>query len=482
MTLNDCLTGTLAPYQPSAQQPWDRRRAAHLYRRLGLGAAPAVLDAALQKSPGSLVDQLISQALTAPLQPAPVWANWTLDDYPNTDIAIEQIQIWREDWAKSMLVTGLRERMALFWHNHFVTKITTYNCPSWMFRYHRLLQQHALGNFKDMTIAMGKTPAMLVYLNGVQSTRVQPNENYARELYELFTLGRDNGYTQNDIKETARALTGWNQVTVLCGDINFLNLGFDPGSKTIFGQTGNWGYDDVHRILFEQRSNQIAENICRKIYRHFVSPDVPEEIVQGLAATFKANNFAIAPVLRQLFKSEHFFEDSVIGVQVKSPLELFLGLLKDGDFSLQREDLWRALVFISGELGQQLLDPVDVAGWPGNRQWVNSNSLTGRWNALRLLIYTIYQEQPEQYRQLAKSLAGTRISDADLISRAIADHFIPMGLQSEEEYSRAALVFKGQIPANYFEDGSWSLEWDIAPAQVALLIDHLIRKPEFQLI
>ncbi len=209
---------------------------------------------------------------------------------------------------------------------------------------------------------------------------------------------------------------------------------------------------------------------------------MPEEIVQGLAATFKANNFAIAPVLRQLFKSEHFFEDSVIGVQVKSPLELFLGLLKDGDFSLQREDLWRALVFISGELGQQLLDPVDVAGWPGNRQWVNSNSLTGRWNALRLLIYTIYQEQPEQYRQLAKSLAGTRISDADLISRAIADHFIPMGLQSEEEYSRAALVFKGQIPANYFEDGSWSLEWDIAPAQVALLIDHLIRKPEFQLI
>lgn len=483
---NTCVTGTLAPYVPSAAIPWDKRRAQHLFRRIGFGATTIEVEAALAQSPANLIDTLIDQAIALPPAPEPEWAYWTVGGYGgDLNIALEQVLGWRRRWILDMLANGLREKMALFWHNHFVTRLEDYNCPSWMYQYHRLLQQNALGNLKDFVYEMGKTPAMLVFLNGVQNTRFDANENYARELYELFTLGRDNGYSENDIRETARALTGWNGITQqsYCGEITFVQAFFDPGEKTIFGQTGNWNYDDVHDILFDQRANLIAEHIARKVYRAFVRPEADEAIVAELAGIFIAHDFDIAPMLRALFKSEHFFDDANIGVLVKSPLESMLTFVKENDFQLEwTDEELDGVAYLTAELGQDLFNPVDVAGWQGNRDWVNSNTLTGRWQALRFVIFRMYEHYPEQLVDLARKLSDNS-QNADFIAQLIADHVLANGMQFPEDYERAAIAFKAEIPANYFEEGGgWSLAWDTAAGQVGLLLDHLIRRPEFQLM
>ena len=481
-TVLNCTSGTLDPYAPSAAWPWDRQRAAHLYRRLGFGAPFQVLEQALTQNPVSLADSLVDAALNAPLSPPPAWANWTYNDYDNfTEQLEEQFVEWLRTWVTDMLDNPLRGKLTLFWHNHFVTEFDTYVCPSYLYRYHKVLQQHCLGNFKEFVYEMGKTPAMLVYLNGLLNSKNAPNENYARELYELFTLGADNGYTQQDIVETARALTGYTLITAACGDIYFNPFDWDNGPKTIFGQTGNWGYGDVVDILFEQRGEEIADFICSKIYRYFVHPEVDENIVSGLAETFINNNFELEPVFRQLFRSEHFFDEAVLGVQVKSPLELTLGFLNESDVPIGPE-MKELAIYTSGQLGQTLSIPVNVAGWPGNRTWISNSTLTGRWNTIAYLMYLNFQQDAEQFRTLAQTLAGDPNSNMpELVAGAIIEQFVPVGLQTPDLYERAYIVFKADIPENYYATGQWNLNWETVPYQVTLLLNYLNRLPEFQL-
>lgn len=477
----NCSTGTLAPYVPSIAKPWDKKRVQHLYRRLGFGINADDLTAILSQSPTDIVDDLITEAAQLPLPEAPFWANYTVSDYSSNEDYFTQSIAWTVQWVKDMLQYGFREKLALFWHNHFVTELDTYRCPSWQYQYHKLLQQYALGNFKDFVYEMGKTPAMLVYLNGVQNTRFEPNENYARELYELFTLGRDNGYTQQDIEETAKALTGWNNLQEICAPINFTRALFDNSSKTIFGRTGNWGYDEVHDILFEERGTAIAKYICTKLYKYFVSPTVDEAIVDELAITFKNNDFEISPVLLQLFKSEHFFDDTLIGVKVRSPLEYLLTIVKEWDIQILSDETYQRIIFLATQLGQRLFNPVDVAGWQGNRTWINSNSLSTRWDYANLLAYNTFLEEPNTLVQLAKSLTTVQ-SDPDEITKVITDFVLPNGFPNTTAYDRATTIFKSEVPENYYEDGSWNLDWESAPAQVALLLNHLLKQPEFQLM
>ena len=217
-----------------------------------------------------------------------------------------------------------------------VTELRIYNCAGFLYYYINCLQRNAIGNFRTLISEIGLTNAMLFYLDGAFNNGNNPNENYARELYELFTLGEGNGYTEEDIVETARALSGYtDRGEEGCSPVNYRADRHDNGEKTILGQTGNWDYDDVIEILFTQRSNEIANYICSKLYQFFVHPDIDDEagnartIIEGLAATFTANNFELAPVLRQLFKSEHFFDDDAVGVIIKSPFDLYFNLIKE---------------------------------------------------------------------------------------------------------------------------------------------------------
>lgn len=480
ITLN-CATGTIVPYVPSADMPWNKERAMHLFRRMGYGATTAQIEAALQLDPQDIIDTLIDQALNLPLTEEPEWATWNVNDYTDFDAQREEQYIeFLVTWVKELLNDGFREKMTLFWHNHFVTKLESYLCPSWLFEYRKVLQSNALGNFKTLTHAIGTTPAMLVFLNGIQSTNIEPNENYARELYELFTLGQDNSYTQEDIEETARALTGWNGFVALCAPVGYLSISHDNGQKTIFGQTGNWGYDDVHDILFSERADQVATYICTKLYTHFVHPEVDESIVEELATTFKDNNFELVPVLRQLFKSEHFFDEAIIGAQIKSPVDVLLSFCNESSL-LQNDEIVEILGYFVFMLGQQLASPPDVAGWPGNRSWINNDTLTARWQSVEQYVYYNYEAAPDLLVQLGQNLSGPFENDPALVTQIIVDHFIPNGLNTPEAYERAADVFKWEVPQNYYDDGTWNMSWETIPAQVALLLGHIVRLPEFQM-
>lgn len=485
MITSNCATGTIDVYVPSTEKPWNKQRALHLYRRMGFGASPEQIEYALTQNPADLIDDIINEALELPLSPEPDWAFWAVEDYDTPDDPIEQqneqLVAWIVQWMNDMMDNGFREKMTLFWHNHFVTKVDAYQCPSWMYQYHKILQEYALGDFKEFLSKIGTTPAMLVFLNGIQNTNFDPNENYARELYELFTLGQDNGYTQTDIEETARALTGWNGFTSLCAPVGFVSVLHDSGAKTIFGETGNWGYQDVHDLLFDHRSDEIATYICSKIYAHFVSHEVDVEIVASLAETFKANDFMIDPVLRQLFKSEHFFDRAIIGIQVKSPVDHFLTFIKEGALPYDDDVIYNFAVFCF-LTGQFIFSPPDVSGWPGDRAWISSENLTGRWQGMAFYLFDVlFAQDPDRFRDLAITVTGSVSNDPEEVTRAIIDYFLPNGLATQEEYERAQAAFQWEIPQNYFDTGIWNLNWDEVPTQTAFLLWHLVRLPDFQL-
>ena len=479
-----CNFDTLAIFSPSAGKPWDEKRAKHAYKRLGFGASNAQIAAALGQTPASFIDSLIDEAIALPPLPPPVWGNWSVQDYTDNgqvltdDLRRQQNGELKFQFVKDIVDEGLRARLTKFWSNHFVTETRGDDCPSFRYQYYNMLQRNALGNFKEFTREVGINNAMLIYLNGFDSTNNDPNENYARELYELFTLGEDNGYTQSDIVETSRALTGYNIQAVECGQITFNPLTFDSNNKTIFGQTGNWDYDDVIEILFSQRSQLVARFICEKLYKYFVSPNVNEDIVNELAADFEVD-FEIAPMLRRLLKSEHFFADEAIGVLVKSPYDFTIGFMQDLGFPYDDNQL-RSFMNINDALGQNLFTPIDVAGWQGNHEWVKTDTMVGRWRAFGPYFNYIWEFHREDLRTLAVDLTGNS-NDADLIARTIVDRFIPNGLQTEEDYQVAIDIFKLEIPLVYFEDGSWNLNDEEAPRQVLALLSHIIELPEFQL-
>ncbi len=479
MPVLDCVTGSINPYIPTEAKPWNKQRVLHLCRRMGFGATPDMVNNALNSTPSELVDTLIDQAINTPLPDPPTWANWEAGNYESDSQFVDHLFEWGSRWLQDMRDYGFRDKFALFWHNHFVTQWQTYYCSKYLYQYHQLLQEHALGNFKMFTKAIGKTPAMLVYLNGNLSTKFSPNENYARELYELFTLGEGNNYTQTDIEETARALTGWVVQNNICADPIFTQDLFDNEDKTIFGQTNNWNYESLHDLLFEVRAEEIAQHICTKIYQHFVSQTVDEDIVNALAETFMNNDFEIAPVFRQLFKSEHFFDDALIGVQIKSPIDFFITFAREGGFPVDDEIL-TLMGLAAGQLGQALFEPIDVAGWQGHYNWLTSSTLTARWEMLQNFIYILYTQNPQVLVNFVKELTDNS-NDPDFIVHQVVDHFTGKGLQTEGEYQRAVEVFKSEVPENYFEDGSWNLDWDHVDAMVALLLVHIIKLPEHQL-
>ncbi len=477
----NCATGSLAVYVPNASKPWNAARVSHLYKRLGFGASHADIQSALLQTPSQLVDDLVTAAKTAPLSPPPSWYNWTLNNY--TDFSVEsydQLVEWYIHWLNEMLVTGVREKMALFWHNHFVTKFSGYICPSYLYEYHKLLQQNAFGNFPAFVKAIAKTPAMLTFLDGRLNVKNAPNENYARELLELFTMGVNNGYTQQDIEEAARALTGWTTVPEICDAISFNSSDFDNSTKTIFGQTANYDFDGVHDLIFQERAVEVSEFIARKLYTHFVHPIADDVIIDGLAQTFRNNNFELEPMILQLFKSDHFFDDEVISVHIKSPVECIVGLIKESNLQFDTTIL-EVAGWITIEMGQQLFDPIDVSGWNGNRAWINGTSITGRWQSLSLYLHYVLSDlDKEKYRDLAIGLSNNS-TDVAYVAQTIVDHFIPKGLENAAAYNQATTALKWQIPDNYFTQGLWSLSYQWVPEQVWNLMIWMIRRPEFQL-
>jgi len=486
--MTSCNTSTLAAYVPTSANPWDTKKVNHIFRRLGFGGSKTEIDQALAQTPSAFIDSIIDAALAAPLYPEPSWSNWSYDDYINAGLNFDEEtqnhhREFRLEFINDFLVNPFRAKMAFFWSNHFVTEIRQYYCSNFLYKYYDMLQRNCLGNFQDFVREVGTNDAMLIYLNGFENGLYGSNENYARELYELFTLGENNGYTQTDIVEASRALTGYNHWDNYCDSIYFIppgqnNSTFDNTDKTIFGQTGNWGYDDVINILFQEKAPLIATHICTKLYRYFVSPTISDAIVADMATTFQVD-WNIENVLRTLFKSEHFFDELSIGSQIKSPYELSVSFLKTTEFPIDEQRKMN-MFWQNDNVGQRLLDPPNVAGWQGDHEWINSSTLTGRWQIISGLVWYTWNNNREQLRTFAID-SSDNSSDPFVVTKSIIDRFVPKELHTSIDYDNATDVFKYNIPQNYYDTGQWNLYWNEAPYQVVLLLIHLSKMPELQI-
>ncbi|MEQ1675504.1 MAG: DUF1800 domain-containing protein [Chitinophagaceae bacterium] len=279
-------------------------------------------------------------------------------------------------WIHEMVNTAsqLREKMAFFWHGHFACRNLNVFYQQGLLD---VIRRNALGNFGTMLKEVSKSAAMLNFLNNQQNRKDHPNENFAREVMELFTLGRGN-YTENDIKEAARAFTGWG--SNIKGEFQFRKFQHDFGSKTVLGRTGNFDGGEVLDILLDQK--QTAKYITQKIYKFFVNEKVDAEKVNWLADRFHKNDYDIGKLMEDIFTSGWFFEEKNIGAQIKSPVELMVGIQRMLPMKLENEE---ALMLLQRVLGQLLFYPPNVAGWPGGKAWIDSSSLMMRMRIPKLI-------------------------------------------------------------------------------------------------
>ena len=480
-----CNTALLEQYVPSGENPWTSQKIKHLYRRLAYGVNLAGVDASLPLNPATVVDTIVDTAASLDTTPPPPWGYFGISDF--TDIDTENptyIDQWYLQTANDTIAGALRARLTMFWMNHFVTQLDSYNYAPYMFQYYNLMQKYALGNFKEFVRAVGVNSTMLIYLNGFENTSNNPNENYARELFELFTLGENNNYTQQDILETARALTGYNHWDEPGAQIYFDQSTWDEGPKTVFGSEQFYSYDELIDTLFELRETEIAQFICTKLYKFFVSHEydaiTQEDIINPLAQTLIDANFELAPMLKQLFKSQHFFDQRAIGVVIKSPYDVVFNYINEGNL-FYNDTVLQNLIYYTGILGQEIYNPPDVSGWQGDQNWINTETLPGRWQIMELFNSYLFElELQVQFVDLARALSSD-INDPFVITKAVVDFFNSKELFTQADYQVATSVLKWEVPQNYYDDGIWSLNYPTAPYQVYLLLNHLTKLPEFQL-
>jgi uncharacterized protein (DUF1800 family) len=268
----------------------------------------------------------------------------------------------------------LREKMAFFWHGHFASRNLNVFYQQGLLD---VIRQNALGSFRDLLHGVSKSAAMLNFLNAAQNKKDHPNENFAREVMELFTMGRGN-YTENDIKEAARAFTGWS--ANVKGEFIFRRFQHDYGQKTVLGKTGNFEGEDVLDILLGQK--QTARFITQKIYRFFVNDIADKEKTEWLADRFYKSDYNIAQLMEDIFTSDWFYDEKNIGVKIKSPIELLAGIRRILPMDIQNDD---AQLVVQRILGQMLFYPPNVAGWPGGKTWIDSSTLMMRMRLPQLI-------------------------------------------------------------------------------------------------
>ena len=279
---------------------------------------------------------------------------------------------WLQEMTDSK--AQLLEKMSLFWHGHFAAKTINIIYDQAMIN---VIRENALGNFRDLLFKISKSPAMIQFLNNNENKKGHPNENFARELMELFTIGRGH-YTETDVKESARAFTGWG--TNINGDFDFRPRQHDDGIKTFFGKTGNLTGEEILDILLAQK--QTAIFITRKIYRFLVNDIVDEEILGNLATQFYNSGYDISNLMVSLFKSTWFYDQKNIGNQIKSPVLWMVGIRRQLPMEIQNPAVQLILERL---LGQVLFSPPNVAGWPGGKHWIDSSSLMLRMQIPRVI-------------------------------------------------------------------------------------------------
>jgi uncharacterized protein (DUF1800 family) len=536
-------TAGLEPYTG----PWTLSQVQHLLRRTTFGPVKSHVDTLLPMSMDSAVDLLLAPQAVESSQPlttdardlVAVGTTWVDQLYRSADplvtftptgIRTNSLKAW---WTGLIMNQSLsiREKLVLFWHNHFVTEIVNVNDPRYSYRYNALLRSYALGNFKNMVYDVTVDGAMLVYLNGNSNTKSGPDENYARELQELFTIGKGpvagpgdyTNYTENDVKAAAHVLTGWRKFQNADGTVGPVTGYFDPArhdtaSKTFSARYNNTiipgasgataGATELLALLdmiFAQP--ETAKFICRKLYRWFVYYLIDETtestIITPMADILRQNNYVIAPALSALLKSAHFFDPVNVGCMIKNPIDFVTGVCRQFSVAPPAADVvkqyqgWLNLSNQGNLMGQDIGEPPNVAGWPAYYQipefselWINSDTLPKRSKLTNAMIGNGYTTGGVTLviDPIAFALTLPNPADANALIADAAERLLPIPLTDNQKVALKNVLLGG-LP-----DYEWPAEWvpytmdptnptKSKPIKTKLqaLLGLMLRMPEFQL-
>lgn len=389
----------LEPWKPTSNDPFDSVKAAHLLNRACFGGTRAEIEHVLAVGPERAVDEL----LDFPDAPSDEQSQTdqpnlsAIEGYPRSfreyrsliagKTAEERMRLRQQfqqanraavletaRWWMTRMANGphpLQEKLTLFWHGHFTTSAREERSAWLMWQQNELLRRYAAGGFVEFTKAISRDPAMLDYLNNQQNRKSSPNENYARELMELFTLGIGN-YTEKDVKEAARAFTGWGHD----GDsFVFRRFDHDNEPKTFMGRTGNWNGDDIVDMVAQHPA--CAPYIAGKLFAFFAHENPDPAMIASLGNEFRGWGYQLRPLIRTILLSRAFYAPASIGTQVKSPIQLVVGTARKLGVELPPA---RLLFNVMEQMGQVPLAPPNVRGWPGGRAWINTSTLFVRYN------------------------------------------------------------------------------------------------------
>jgi uncharacterized protein (DUF1800 family) len=449
-------------YKPSDKTPWDVRRVGHLYRRAAFGATAAELEAGVKDGPEKSIERLLQGGEDKDQSVYEDMARSIADSNNGA-----QLRAW---WLYRMLYGAhpLQEKMTLFWHNHFATSNAKVQNARFMLGQYLVMRKNALGSFAQMLRDMSTDPAMLIWLDGRENKKGNPNENYARELMELFSLGIGH-YTENDVREAARAFTGWE---VKGTEAAFTAAQHDDGPKTVLGQTGDFKPDDVVRICLEQKS--AATFIVGKLFRFLVTENIPatSELIQPLAEQFRRSDYDFGALVKTVLSSNLFFSEQAYRSRIKPPVDFALEIVR----GLEGRVGTSALVPVLEALGQNVFNPPSVKGWDGGPAWLNGQTLLTRQNLALALTSTEDLRFGDRTDPAALARKHGKKTDEEIL-----DFFVTLFLQNNLPDESRTRLKEYQLRARAEAKPVYWTDDEAADHRTRALCRLVLTLPEFQL-
>jgi len=513
---------------------WGKAQVTHLLRRTLFGVKKSEIDSFTQMNMNDAVDAILDVPSTAPSPPVNNYNNGRITDPdiplgetwvngPSNGALAGARRSSLKSWWTGLMIhqdSNILEKMTLFWHNHFATETNVYREPIHGYFYSKMLRDGALGNFKALVKEVTLNPAMLVYLNGNKNTKSAPDENYARELQELFTLGKgeDSKYTESDVQQAARVLTGWriNRATLKTyfdarqHDVGNKTFSSFYNDETITGKDGAEGADEVDdliNMIFKQE--EVSKFMVRNLYRWFVYYEIDSaaevNVIAPLAEVFRNNNYEIKPVLKALLTSEHFYDNANFGCLIKSPIDYAVGLTRQYDIAFPDNSnvanqyyFWNIIWQVAFIQQQDLGDPPSVAGWPAYYQlpafheiWINTDTLPKRNQITDILIAAGVSRGGVTIAvdPIKTASMFDNPEDPDLLIDDLLEFLHTVEVSTDQkEYMRSVLL-AGQAQAKYWTD-AWNahkndptdtVKLNTVKIRLQQLLKYLMNLAEFQL-
>ena len=472
--------------KPLAANAWDYAKARHLLVRSGFGGTPdevaklhamglhAAVDFVVDFDKQPNVDIAFSGLPRE--RPDPLEGKFSAEVRNRINAArtnrenaqLAKLRLW---WLKRMVESPrpLQEKLTLFWHSHFATQYNVVRNSYAFYLQNQLFRDNAAGNFGGLLYGIAHDPVMIRYLNNNDNYKGHPNENLAREIMELFAMGLDQGYTEEDIREAARALTGYTYDDYTA-QFRYIDSRHDTENKTIFGQTGNWSGDDLVKLILDQPAT--ARFIGEKLFNFFAYQDPDDLTVDRLASVLRANSYELAPLLKNLFLSEDFYSDQAMGTQIKSPVQLTVGMLRD--FGVKEVSDYRSVDSTIQGMGQILFQPPDVKGWRLGRAWINANRVFIRYNSTANLLRSVVRPEARGVDVVAILEGEECKTSADVVDCLLKTCFVrPLSEQKRKEL----IAHLGELPPQT----EWATQRSQINTRLHALLVLMLSSPDYQM-